>query len=147
MHLGSGYVDGSSMGGRQVAMRFDNDELRTVTRVEVFTGEQTGPNTLSIYTHDGGSEAPGLALSSGTFRMDSAVGWQGADLTAPVLFGRGQSFWVVWDPIGGAQTPLDTGGTDVTYRGSDDGVSWDGPFSGPWKFRFFCADTSLGPVP
>lgn len=135
------FNDATSMGGPNLllGMKTTAPAAFVATSIEVFTGEQTGVNTVSIWSHDASNNRPLAQLAIGTWSMSRVNTWQGAALTTPLPVAAGQDFWVVWAPINGAQSSLQASGTNVTYRGSfDGGTSWNGPFNGPWKFRIWC---------
>jgi hypothetical protein len=138
-NTGSTFSDGTSMGGRTVGFRFATTTALSVCRLEVFTGEVAGRNTVYLYNNDSGTSAPGTLLGSASFTSVTANGWQGADLASEVDIAAG-TYWFVWTPAGGAQASWDTSGTTVTYRGSDDLRTWDGPYSGYTKFAVYCCD-------
>ncbi len=117
----------------------------TVTRIEVFTGESTGPMAYAIWSDAAG--APGVNLGNTlSTPIVTPNSWQGADLISPVLILPSTPYWLVFDPSGGEQSPVQSVTTGQTYWGSyvgdvTGGVSWFGPFSFPdrgWKFRMFC---------
>jgi len=135
------YDNNSSMGGPGLllAMKATAPSSYTATRIEVFTGEQQGVNTIALWSHDAVNNRPLAPLASGSWSMSRTNTWQGANLAAPFAVTQGQDFWVVWAPISGAQSSLQGGAGTVVYRGSfDGGATWNGPFTGPWKFRIWC---------
>ena len=143
-NTGGIFQDNSSMGGPNLllAMRYDAPLDIVVSRIEIFTGESTGTNTVGIWTHDPVNNSPIAAVATGSWSMSTINGWQGADLSAPVLLPSGTTWWVVWAPINGSQSNFQAPntGTPVAYRGSfDGGNSWNGPFSDPVKFRLYCS--------
>src|SRR6185503_12893234 len=104
-----------------------------IGRIEMFTGEGSGTNSVAVWTDDGAG-APDAPISRGEWKMTYANGWQGADLDDCVKIAKGTTYWIVWAPIDSSQSSLEEFGTDVTYRGSfDGGATWNGPFTGPWK--------------
>jgi hypothetical protein len=137
------------MGGPMVAIAWTPNATETISRVEVFTGESTGSVALAIWSDDGGSPSKPLANLSNTnnFALSLANSWQGADLLTPVTVNASTKYWVVFDPAGGEQAPVQNG-TGQQYWGSGVGTvtgvpspSWFGPFSSSdhaWKFRVFC---------
>jgi hypothetical protein len=131
------YNDAVSAGGIPVAMRYVASADMEVDRLEIFTGEATGDNTVGLYAHDAGLDQPADELSSGSWSMDVDNGWQGAALAAPVSLTAGTTYWVVWHPIGGAQwTQAPAGGDLVDYWAShDDLATWSGMYSDPYKFK------------
>jgi large repetitive protein len=133
------YDDGSSMGGPglHLAMQYSATSALSVCRVEVFTGEASGTNTISIWT-SAAAGTPATELAEGSWTMSSTDGWQGADLASTVDLVAGTSYWVVWEPINGSQSSFSTSGTSVRYYGSWDGSSWFGPYSGYLKFALYC---------
>jgi hypothetical protein len=137
------------MGGPMVAIAWSPAATETVTRIEVFTGEALGPDALAIWSDDGGLPSKPLANLSNTnnFAVSLPNSWQGADLLTPVTVNAGNKYWIVFDPSGGEQAPVENG-TGQQYWGSYVGTvtgvpaaSWFGPFSSSdhaWKFRVFC---------
>jgi hypothetical protein len=134
----------TSMGGPNLLLG-----IRTVapaayaaTRIEVFTGNASGQNSIAIWTDDAANNQPLAPLAQGTWMMARNRAWQGANLAQPVALAAGQAFWVVWGPINGAQASIQalSGPGAQVYRGSfDGGASWNGPWQGDqWKFRIYC---------
>ncbi|NJL29777.1 MAG: DUF4082 domain-containing protein [Thermoanaerobaculia bacterium] len=125
----------------------------TISRLEFYTGEDTGPDAVGIWSNDP-NVVPNKPLAplgySNPFPLNTAKGWQGADLLTPVTVTAGQLYWVVWQTSGGEQTPVNDDLADIqqTYWGDFSGsVSsanfTNGPFSFSnmrWKFRVFCTD-------
>ncbi|MBK8096294.1 MAG: hypothetical protein IPK26_04260 [Planctomycetes bacterium] len=140
------FDNNSSMGGPNLLLAIQTTApvALTATRIEVFTGEQTGSNSIALWTHDPVGNRPLLSLGSGSWSMSRINGWQGANLATPISIAAGQTFWVVWSPINGAQASHQGGTGGPVYRGSfDGGASWNGPFQSiQWKFRIWCG----GPV-
>jgi hypothetical protein len=67
-------------------------------------------------------------------------GWQGAQLQQPVVMLQGTDFWLVWNPVNGAQASvMGTGAGAQPYRGSfDGGQTWNGPYQSlQWKLRIW----------
>jgi len=137
------------MGGPMVAFAWTPNVTETITRIEIFTGESAGPDALAIWSDDGGTPSKPLANLSNTnnFALSAANSWQGADLLTPVTVNAATKYWIVFDPVGGEQAPVQNGvGQQYwgSYVGTVTGVpapSWFGPFSFPdraWKFRVFC---------
>ena len=145
------YNDSWLMGGPIVAIAWTPTASVTVSRLEVFTGEGSGNIALAIWSDDGGSPSskPLANLSdTGYFPLPSTtVSWQGANLLTPVTVTAGTKYWVVFDPAGGEQAPIQNG-VGQQYWGSFSGTitsvppaDWFGPFSSSdhaWKFRMFC---------
>lgn len=137
------FENGASMGGPNLwlAMRTQSPVALSATRVEIWTGERTGTNTIGLWTHDAVNNRPAVNLGSAAWSMSAINAWQGATLPTPVAIPANTDFWIVWAPVNSAQSSIqqNTGGATV-YRGSfDGGQSWNGPFTGPiWKFRIHC---------
>jgi len=138
------------MGGPLVAIAWTPSASVTISRIEVFTGESTAPIALAIWSDDGGSPSKPLADlgDTGYFPLPSTVdSWQGGNLLSPVTVNAATKYWVVFDPTGGEQAPVQNG-VGQQYWGSYTGTitsvpsaSWFGPFSSSdhaWKFRMFC---------
>lgn len=132
-----------SMGGPNLLLAIKTQAPSTyaATRVEIFTGNGTGTNTIALWSHDAVNNRPLAPLAGGSWQMSRLRSWQGANLSAPVLLATGTEFWVVWGPINGSQASTEgTGAGAQPYRGSfDGGQTWNGPFtSRQWKFRIYC---------
>lgn len=139
------------MGGPLVAIAWTPTASLTITRIEVFTGESAGPAALAIWSDDS-SVSPSKPLANlgntNPFALAAANSWQGANLLTQVNVNAGTKYWVVFDPAGGEQAPVQNG-TGQQYWGSNTGTvtsvpssAWFGPFSSndhAWKFRVFCA--------
>jgi hypothetical protein len=139
----SNYLAGTTMGGPNLLLgiRATAPSSYAATRVEVFTGGGQGINTVSLWTHDASGNQPGQQLAIGSFGMSTILGWQGANLGAPVPIASGQTFWIVWGCINGSQISAETSGGPGAqpYRGSfNGGQTWNGPFqSYQWKLRIW----------
>lgn len=136
------YDDNTSMGGPNVllAIKTQAPTQFVPTRIEMFTGEASGTNTVELWSHDVATNAPGVLLAGGSWSMSRINSWQGAMLTTTTSISAGQEIWLVWGPIGGAQASSQgTGAGGQLYRGSfNGGASWNGPFqSVQWKFRIW----------
>ncbi len=139
------HLDPVLMGGSMVGIRWVAANTNTITGVEVFTGEVSGPNALGIWTDNAGQPGAPLGFSN-SFGTALPKSWQGAPLTGSVNVVAGQTYWVVWDPSGGEQASVTNTGIQQTYWGNGGGTvsgggSWFGPYSFPdrrWKFRLLC---------
>jgi len=144
------YNDSWLMGGPIVAIAWTPAASVTVSRIEVFTGEGSGNIALAIWSDDGGGPSKPLANlgDTGYFPLPTTtVSWQGANLLTPVTVAAGTKYWVVFDPVGGEQAPIQNG-VGQQYWGSSSGTitsvppaDWFGPFSfsdHAWKFRMYC---------
>ncbi|MFY9345175.1 MAG: hypothetical protein WAT39_21980 [Planctomycetota bacterium] len=137
------FSNGTSMGGPNllVAIKTTIPTAFVATRVEVFTGERTGTNTIALWSHDAALNQPQAPLGSGSWQMGFTNSWQGALLTAPLPLAANQVVWVVWAPQNGSQASIQAiGGAGAQQqRGSfDGGLTWNGPFqSNQWKFRIW----------
>jgi hypothetical protein len=136
------FADNSSMGGPNLLLgMLTQIPVTTIaTRIEVWTGELTGSNSIALWTHDPVNNVPLAPLGTGSWAMGRTNGWQGASLVPPVALSAGQDVWVVWGPQNGAQASHQgSGAGGPLYRGSfDGGASWNGPFTGvQWKFRIW----------
>jgi hypothetical protein len=139
---GNLYNNSVSMGGPNLllAIKFTTPTCFTASGAEIFTGEATGTNSLSIWTHNAGLNQPGVSLTSGSWAMSAVDSWQGTSF-APTSLDCGGTYWLVWGCINNSQCSIDPPGTTLgqPYRGSfDGGFSWSGPFQfvdRHWKFR------------
>ena len=145
---GPGFNNAVSMGGPNplLAVKFTAPSTLTVNGIEVFTGESTGANTVSLWSNDAGNNQPMASLGTGTWAMSSSNSWQGAALSAPVVIVGGATYWMVWGCQNGSQAAVDVASPTAViqqYRGTfNGGATWNGPFSfanRPWKFRLQCA--------
>lgn len=140
-NTGDVYNDAVSSGGIPVGMRYVAPSDMSVDRLEVFTGEQSGSNLIALWSHDATLDQPSILLSSGSWMMDATNSWQGANLDDTVELTAGETYWVVWEPIDGAQYTRDMSGDPVTYKPSFDGYStWEGPYAQPDKHKLLSCD-------
>jgi hypothetical protein len=142
-NTGATYIDGTSMGGPGLllGMEYTPASDVDVARLEVFTGEGSGTNTIAIWSDDAALSQPDVELDSGSWSLDRANDWQGADLSTCLPLTAGTTYWIVWAPVSGSQATWDTAGTSVTYRGSfDGGATWNGPFSDYVKYSVECCE-------
>jgi hypothetical protein len=136
------FADLVSMGGPNLLLAIKTTVPAAVvaTRVEVFTGEGAGANSIALWSHDVGLDRPLAALGSGQWQMGFTNGWQGAPLAAPVPLAANDVVWIVWGCQNGAQASVQGNGAGAQpYRGSfDGGTTWSGPFqTEQWKFRIW----------
>jgi len=114
------FNDNISMGGPIVGIALTPVATETISRIEVFTGGTTGPIGLAIWSDDS-SIVNGKPLAdlgdTGYFSITTSVGWQGKNLTTPVTVIGGTKYWIVFDPTGGEQAPVQNG-TGQQYWGS-----------------------------
>ncbi len=144
-HQDNVHLDPVLMGGPMVGIRWVAGTTNTITGVEVFTGEVSGPNAVGIWSDSAGQPGAPLGFSN-SFGTALPKSWQGAPLTGAVNVTAGQTYWVVWDPSGGEQASVTNTGIQQTYWGNGGGSvsgggSWFGPYSFPdrrWKFRLLC---------
>lgn len=152
-HENNSFLDNVLMGGPVVGISWIPTHSVTITHIEVFTGETTGPIALAIWSDDGGSPSKPLSNLGNTNYVAISLtnSWQGADLLTPVTVTAGTKYWVIFDPNGGEQSPVMNTGIQQTYWGSysgdvTGGTSWFGPFSFTdrrWKFRMMCGSSNL----
>lgn len=136
------FANNVSMGGPNLLLAIKTTVPTTfvATRVEMFTGEGTGVNTIAIWSHDATLNQPLAPLASGSWSMGYTNTWQGAPLTSPPVLLSGQDVWIVWGCVNGCQASVQgTGAGAQPQRGSfDGGLTWNGPFqSNQWKFRIW----------
>jgi hypothetical protein len=123
-------------GGGLRAMRLDVTVPGVAHYLEVFSGELLGATSISLWSHDPINNEPNAALATGTWSLADNTQWQGAPLNARIPMAVGDTYWVVWQQVSGAQAPRDAVGAMVPYRGSfDGGATWTGPFNGREKFK------------
>lgn len=136
-NLGADFQDNSTTGGPWMAFLWRPERASEVTGLELFTGEAAGPTALSLHTSV--NNLPGERLGRAPFVLDAANAWQGGLLDMPAQVEANTDYWIVWEVIGGAQSPFTQGGMAVDYRGSfDQGRTWNGPFQTGVKFRVYC---------
>jgi hypothetical protein len=136
------YDINTSMGGPNllVAIQITAPTTYVATRIEVFTGNGTGTNTVAIWSHDTNNNQPLAMLGQGSWQMSRVRSWQGANLTQPVVVSQAQVIWLVWAPVNGAQASVEGNGAGAQpYRSSfNGGQTWGGPYQGhQWKFRVY----------
>ena len=136
------FNNGVSMGGPNllVAIKTTVPSAFVATRVEVFTGERAGLNTIALWSHDATLNQPLAPLGGGSWSMGFTNTWQGAPLATPVALATNQDIWIVWGCQNGAQASVEgTGAGAQPYRSSfNGGASWNGPYQGnQWKFRLW----------
>jgi hypothetical protein len=138
------YAPLTSMGGPNLLLgiRTLAPAAYVATRIEVFTGNASGQNSIAIWADDAANNQPLAPVGQGTWMMARTRGWQGANLAQPVTLAAGQTFWVVWGAINGSQASIQalSGPGAQVYRGSfDGGATWNGPWQqDQWKFRIYC---------
>lgn len=121
-----------------------------VLAVQVWTGEKIGTSTVGIWAHDSVKDEPKSELARGSWSMKLKNGWQGANLSKPVILTKGQTFWVSWIPVAGSQASVQNSGTTLpgiqTYKWSKtNSAPWNGPYKGhQWKFRLWCQKLAGG---
>lgn len=122
---GPDYEDFSSVGAVTFGIQFSVQETLQIRGAKIFTGEKTGTMTLAIYDDNAG--APGAQLTTTNFACVLPVGFQGADFSLHPLLLPGKKYWLGWDTIGGAQSPMANPGADLgqPFRISlDGGQTW-----------------------
>jgi hypothetical protein len=147
---GPNFDDFASISGAWFGVQFLAPANFSVTRIEIFTGEVSGPSALDIWSDNSAANTPNSVLSTNPFTISAGNAWQGASLASPQPLTAGTTYWLVWRPIAGAQPSLDQ---PMTTNGQffcaslNGGQSWNGPFQSidrHWKFRLYgdcCANT------
>ncbi|MCC6782102.1 MAG: hypothetical protein IT457_04595 [Planctomycetes bacterium] len=142
---GPNFLPGVTTGGPNLSIGIkstNGTSTLLVFAAEVFTGGGSGSNGVAIWTHDAVNNRPGRPLGIGTFGLQNARIWQGANLTVPVLLSAGQDFWFVWSVQNGQFSSIERSNrtSGQPYRGSfDGGQTWNGPFVNyDWKLRLWC---------
>ncbi len=144
MNTSDVYDPGPRTGGKFMAFKYTPSANLTANRVEVFTSSPGVPaeNSVGIYSHNDATNAPGQPIAQLVYWSPTGTSpiWQGAALSEPVGLQAGRTYWIIWHPVGGQVSSMMTRGTGstVSYRGSDDGLTWDGPYDGSIKFRIGC---------
>lgn len=141
------YDNGVGMGTSVLlAIQLQAPTPLSVTRLEVWTGEQNGTNSLGIWSHDATRNLPAANLGTAQWNVGQVNGWQGAVL--PSIQVPAGTFWLVWgpSPVGG-QATVERAGTPAFpapgaqfYRASrDGGQTWGQLYRDHlWKFRVRC---------
>ncbi|TAK52835.1 MAG: hypothetical protein EPO24_15015, partial [Bacteroidetes bacterium] len=138
------------MGNKLTAISWVPSVSSTIMRIEMFTGEKTNQIAYALWDDNGGKPGTNLG-NTAYFTSNLSNSWQGGDLLTPVAVTAGTQYWVVFDPAGGEQAPIQDCAVGQGYWGSftgtvTGGASWGGinattPFSSSdhcWKFRMFC---------
>ncbi len=142
------YDDSSSFGwGRIYGVLWIPSSNWIITRIEIFTGEGTGPLGLAIWSDDGSSPSKPFANLGNTAYVSTSLAnsWQGANLIDPVAVEAGAKYWIVIHALSQMQSPDEPGGILITHWWNDTGTitgplswSWNGPWAScSWKYRVF----------
>lgn len=136
------FADNVSMGGPNLLVGIQTTIPTTfvATRIEMFTGEGSGSNSVALWTHDPVLNQPQTQLGSGSWEMGNTNGWQGALLSPPIVLTAGDVVWLVWAPQNGSQASVQGGvaGAQPMRPSFDGGATWLGPFqTDEWKFRIW----------
>lgn len=152
-HAGDNYLDTAVMHGHALlAVQFTVPRCFSATKIEVFSGEASGWNSVALWTDDSAHARPGVELSAGSWSMHPADSWQGAFLSMPVALDCNGTYWMVWGYSDGSQASLDfpESSPGQVFRVSvDGGQSWNGPWQSndrQWKFRLLgdCLSDAIG---
>lgn len=138
LNTGDTFSPITTMGGPNLSlgMKYTAPSQLVVGYIEVFTGLLHGANSVEIWTHDPAAYAPGTMVASATWNMAANEEWQGASLGQRFVMPQGSEWWIVWKPQDSSRASVETTGTNTDYRGTfTGGAPWNGPFSGPWKFK------------
>ncbi|HBE72461.1 MAG TPA: hypothetical protein DDW52_30375 [Planctomycetaceae bacterium] len=143
---GPNYNDRLSTGGPGLilAIQIKAQFTGAVTRIKIFTGEKRGRTRISLWEEDQGK--PHRELSAGEWDMEFANCWQGPDLSKPVRMKKGETYFIVWEPIAGAQQttdlPQENFGHNYFAKAPFLDPGWYGPLSSRelhYKYRLFGA--------
>lgn len=113
-----------------------------VQAIEVYTGNnytsQVGTHmTVEIWDENVGTGTPQARLAGGTWIINPAIGWQGANLDSVAVLQANTNYWVVFTEPGWSTPPIQPGGTTMaSVRLS--GGSWVGAGSSALKSRLYC---------
>jgi hypothetical protein len=137
------FADGVSVGspGELLAIKIVTPATTLdVIRLEVFTGEVTGGSTLGLWDHAVAGDEPGSVMTQNTFTIVPALGWQGADLAAPLQVAPSTTLWFVWTILNGAQASVRANGPGSTHKVRLMGnTAWMGPYMiYQNKLRMYC---------
>ena len=140
---GPSFNDGVTISPVYLAIRFTASASFSATRLETFTGEVTATQSLGIWTHNAAANRPGVALATGSMSVTQTNQWCSATLPSSVALVSGQTYWLVWNAVGGGQCPVDVPQSTLGQpycASSNAGASWGSVFQfvdRHWKFRIF----------
>jgi Domain of unknown function (DUF4082) len=141
-NAGPEYEDFSSTGNATFGIQFTASDWLKVRGARIFTGEKTGSMMLAIY--DDAGDTPGISLTNMSFACQLAVGFQGGDFALPIVLSPGTKYWLAWQTIAGAQSPIDPPGAELgqPFRVSlDGGQTWGDLLQSQerhFKFQLMC---------
>lgn len=139
---GPDYEDFSATGNATFGIQFSPAATMKVRAVRIFTGEKVGTMSLAIY--DDFADVPGTSLSSMTFDSQLPVGFQGGELTTPLVLQGGTKYWLAWGTIAGAQSPITPPAAELGQRfrvSLDGGATWGDLLQSQerhFKFQLIC---------
>jgi hypothetical protein len=104
-------------------------------RIEWFTGDIGGTVTTSV--REGAMNGPELA--SVTYDEVPPQQWQGADLVPSISVTTGSTYFIIYQPVGGAAISAAASGDPISHWHDPSGTcqSFNGPYSLPWRARFY----------
>ncbi|NUP95500.1 MAG: hypothetical protein HUU28_04980 [Planctomycetaceae bacterium] len=145
---GPNFTDGVSVSAVYFAFQFTAPASFTATGLEVFTGETNATQSLGLWSHNAATNRPLAALSSGSMSVTSTNQWYGAQLAGNVSLTGGQTYWFVWNAVGGGQAPVDVPMATLGQpycASTNGGATWGNLFQfndRHWKFRIYGSCTS-----
>ena len=92
--------------------------------------------SLEIWDDVGG--LPNARLAGGTWRLQAATSWQGANLDQPVVLLPGTPYWIVFVEPGWSVPPYEPGAAATFPTVNLSGSSWVPGTASGLKFRLFC---------
>ena len=105
-------------------------------RIDWYAGDLPGTVTTTVRSES----LNGVALASVTYQESPPQDWQGANLIPPVLVTAGESYYLVYNIVVGAQVSAASVGNSISHWHDPGGAcsSWSGPWDGiSWRARFY----------
>jgi hypothetical protein len=128
------------------ALRLSNDgSPRTLTAVELFTGDTRADTDVQIWTHDPVADAPARFRGQAAWWLSENPGWQGALLRPAVRLQAGEVFWLIWSAPRSVQLSVEA--LDPAGEPFREGAFVpNGPIQRRyrWKYRLWCGGREPG---
>jgi hypothetical protein len=108
-------------------------------KIEFYAGGASGEVTVAVRGSDGSGLPTGPILGQVTYVESAIHGWQGANLLTPVQVTAGQTYYIQYAVVVGADVSTAATGTIIGHAPSSDHcASWNGWwFNFPWMARFY----------
>lgn len=127
----------------RVAWQITPSSVLTVMAAQIFSGNQNTSQVGSFMTLEIFDESPaalpGNRLAGGTWKINPAVGWQGANLDQTVVMLPATNYWIVWTEPGWSTVPVEPGGTTMPNALFWPSTGWTSPVQTALKYRLFCS--------